>query len=47
MSGTARYADAPTKQKAGLGAPLKFTCGVNNEMTVDGWKATLKKQPKL
>ena len=46
VSDAARYANAPTKEKAGLEAPLKFTCGVNDEMTVDGWKATLQKQPK-
>lgn len=43
VSDTARYANAPTKEKPGLEAPLKFTCGVNDEMIVDGWKATLKK----
>lgn len=26
-------------KKAGLGAPLKFTCGVHRELTVDGWTA--------
>ncbi|MGC6426107.1 MAG: right-handed parallel beta-helix repeat-containing protein [Akkermansiaceae bacterium] len=30
-----------TTQKAGLEAPLKFTCGVRGEITVDGWTAKL------
>jgi hypothetical protein len=36
----ARYRNAASKEKQGLEAPLKFECGVNGEMKVDGWKAT-------
>ena len=35
---TARYANQPTGAQAGLEQPLKFACGVNGELTVDGWK---------
>ena len=30
-----------TKTKAGLEAPLKFQCGMNGELTVDGWNTKL------
>ena len=38
VSDTARYANQPTGAQAGLEQPLKFACGVNGELTVDGWK---------
>jgi hypothetical protein len=46
ITDTARYQNPPTKQSSGLEAPLKFTCGVSDEMSIDGWVATLKKKPK-
>ena len=33
-----RYTNKLTGAKIGLEQPLKFACGVNGEMTVDGWK---------
>ncbi len=38
VSDTTRYANKPTGAPAGLEQPLKFACGMNGEMTVDGWK---------
>ena len=38
VSDTARYANMPTGAQAGLEHPLKFACGVDGELTVDGWK---------
>ena len=40
VSDTARYANKPTGAQAGLAQPLKFACGVNGELTVDGWKTS-------
>lgn len=37
VSDTANYANASTSAVRGLEAPLSFTCGVNNESTVNGW----------
>ena len=38
ISDTTRYTNAQTGKPAGLEQPLKFQCGVNGELTVDGWK---------
>ncbi len=35
-----RYANKQTGVTAGLEKPLKFECGVNGELTVDGWKTS-------
>lgn len=35
---TDQFANAKTDAQAGLETPLKFTCGVHDELTVDGWK---------
>ncbi len=35
-----RLKNPATEAKVGLEAPLKFTCGVHDEFTVDGWKAS-------
>ena len=40
ITDTTRYANKPGTAPIGLEAPLKFQCGVNDEMTVDGWKAS-------
>ena len=40
VSDTTRYANKQTGASAGLEQPLKFACGVNGEMTVDGWKTS-------
>ena len=37
---TTRYTNAQTGKPAGLEQPLKFQCGVNGELTVDGWKTS-------
>ena len=37
-----RYANKPTGTPAGLEQPLKFQCGVNGELTVNGWKTERK-----
>lgn len=37
VADTDRYENPQTEAKAGLEAPLKFTCGVHGELTVDGW----------
>ena len=42
VTDTARYTNKQTAAPAGLEQPLKFQCGVNSEMTVDGWKTKLK-----
>ncbi len=39
VSDTGKYENKKTDAKAGLEAPLKFTCGARDEFTVDGWKA--------
>ena len=44
ISDTARYTNRQTKDQVGLEAPLKFECGVNGEMTVEGWKAEVRKK---
>ena len=38
ITDTTRYANKPTAAPAGLEQSLKFACGVNGELTVDGWK---------
>lgn len=43
MTDSTRYKNTATGKLQGLEAPLKFQCGVNGEMTVDGWKTTLTK----
>ena len=45
VSDTARYAKQPTGAQAGLEQPLKFQCGVNGELTVDGWKTARQGKP--
>jgi nitrous oxidase accessory protein len=45
VSDTARYNNAPAARPQGLEQPLKFQCGVNGEITVDGWKVD-KTAPK-
>ena len=40
MSDAARYKNAPTSKPQGLEQPLKFACGVNGELIVDGWKTS-------
>ena len=35
-----RYKNAATGKLQGLEQPLKFACGVNGELTVDGWKTS-------
>jgi nitrous oxidase accessory protein len=44
ISDTSRYANQATSQSIGPGE-LKFQCGVNGEVSVDGWKITGPKQP--
>jgi hypothetical protein len=38
VSDTARYGNKATGQPVGLTKPLEFTCGVNGEISVQGWK---------
>jgi Right handed beta helix region len=45
ISDTNCYANKATGQPIGPGAPLKFQCGVNDEVSVDGWKVAGPKQP--
>ncbi len=40
VSDTAKYENIKTGKPIGLEAPLKFTCGVHDEFTIDGWNAT-------
>ena len=40
ITDTNRYKNATTGKPQGLEQPLKFVCGVNGELTVDGWKAS-------
>ena len=40
VSDTARYANKPTGAPTGLEQSLKFACGVDGELTVDGWKTS-------
>jgi len=42
ITDTTRYANKKTGQSVGLGAPLKFQCGVNSELGADGWKTSRK-----
>ena len=42
---TTRYTNAQTGKRPGLEQPLKFQCGVNGELTVNGWE-TSKVQAK-
>ena len=42
VSDSAKYANPQTAAPAGLREPLKFACGVNGEVAVDGWKAGAK-----
>jgi hypothetical protein len=37
VTDTQRYTNKQTGAALGLEQPLKFACGVNGEMTVDGW----------
>jgi len=39
VSDQTRYKNAQSKELQGLEAPLSFTCGVHDEMTVTGWEA--------
>jgi len=41
VSDTERYENPATDEEPGPEAPLKFTCGVNGELSVDGWEARL------
>ncbi|MDA7881511.1 right-handed parallel beta-helix repeat-containing protein [Akkermansiaceae bacterium] len=38
VTDTAKYANKATGSSIGLEKPLLFKCGVNGELTVDGWK---------
>jgi hypothetical protein len=38
LTDTARYPNKSTGRPQGPEQPLKFACGVNGELTVDGWK---------
>ena len=40
VSDTTRYANKPTDPRPGLEQQLSFKCGVNGELTVDGWKTS-------
>jgi hypothetical protein len=40
-----RYSNVAADRPVGLEAPLKFTCGVNGEITVDGWTARKTTSP--
>lgn len=40
VNDTTRYANKQTGAPAGLEQPLKFQCGLNGELTVDGWKTS-------
>ncbi len=40
-----KVANKPTGEKIGLEAPLKFQCGVHEELTVDGWQTRPTKSP--
>ena len=39
VSGTGNYSNPNTGAVRGLTAPLLFTCGVNSELTVNGWNS--------
>jgi hypothetical protein len=42
VSDADRFSTPKTGQRAGPEGPLQFECGVNGEVTVDGWNAKLK-----
>jgi nitrous oxidase accessory protein len=44
ITDTARYPNKSSDRPQGLEQPLKFQCGVNGEMTVDGWKTAPTKR---
>ena len=46
VTDTTRYTNKSTGEKIGLEQPLKFACGVNGEMTVDGWNFVRMPQPR-
>jgi len=39
VSDTAKFENPKAARPVGLEKPLKFTCGVHDEFTIDGWKA--------
>jgi hypothetical protein len=43
VSDTDKYENKKTTAKAGLEAPLTFTCGVHEEYTINGWEVTKSK----
>jgi len=45
ISDIARYANPSTGQPVGLVEPLKFRCGVNGEVSVDGWRIGHPRKP--
>ncbi|MEZ5303318.1 MAG: right-handed parallel beta-helix repeat-containing protein [Verrucomicrobiales bacterium] len=46
VADSAAYQNPKTEAKAGLEAPLKFRCGVDGELSVDGWETALKQSPR-
>ena len=44
ISDTHRYKNPESSAKAGLEEPLAFKCGMNGELTVDGWNTKLSPQ---
>lgn len=44
LTDTARYQNKATGKPQGPEQPLKFACGVNGELTVDGWKTRKTKE---
>jgi len=45
ITDTQRYTNKQTGAAIGLEAPLRFECGVNSEMTVDGWMSAKTPDP--
>jgi nitrous oxidase accessory protein len=45
VSDTARYTNPSSGKPSGLDQPLKFQCGVNGEVSVDGWTITSSREP--
>ncbi len=45
VTDTTRYENKMTSAPTGLKAPLKFECGVNGELTVDGWQTAKSPTP--
>ena len=45
ITDTQRYTNKQTGAAIGLEQPLKFACGVNGEMTVDGWMSAKTPDP--